>query len=97
MLWHARGVDLWDELLRAALGEPMSPPSHGPNPGIVARTQLPAAEGLVRKASALPGVLEARGPDHGGTANLEVYFESPDEAGAESTRRQLRGIAGLKD
>ncbi|ANP53474.1 hypothetical protein J2Z21_007710 [Streptomyces griseochromogenes] len=96
MVHHAHGYDLWDEFVRAALGEPLGPLSHEPRPGIVGRTQLPPVPGLRERAAAVPGVLEARGPEDGGTANVEVHFSAPDVPRAESARTELRRLAGLR-
>ncbi len=90
--WHAHGIDLWDEFVRTALGEPPNP-HRLTRPDTVARTQLPALEGIIEKASALPGVIEVRTPRQSGTGNVEVHFTASDAVGAEELNARLHALA----
>lgn len=89
--WHAYGIDLWDEFVSAALGDPAQPP-HALRPGTVGRTQLPALDDIARRAAEIPGVIEVRTPRESGTGNVEVYFTAPDPAGVEEVNASLHAL-----
>ncbi|MBW5420714.1 ATP-grasp domain-containing protein [Streptomyces sp. BG9H] len=88
MWWHAFGIDLWEEFVRAALHEPtqLAPRLQGRTLG---RTQLPDREGVLERVLALPGVIEALPPSRSGTGNLEVHYTADDTEAAARLNEQL--------
>ncbi len=90
--WHAFGVDLWEEFVRAALDEPSDPRAR-PQDRTLGRIHLPGREDVRERAAALPGVIEALPPAATGTPNVEVHFAAPDPAAVERLHARLCALA----
>jgi biotin carboxylase len=92
---HAFGIDMWDEFVRAALGEPHLPPPPA-RPGVLhGWLQLPAPDHLPRLAAQVRGVIEVRSPaPTAGPGFAEVYFAGPDAAALQEIENRLCELAG---
>ncbi|URM89122.1 ATP-grasp domain-containing protein [Streptomyces sp. MRC013] len=93
MWWHAFGIDLWEEFVRASLDEP-SELVPRPQERTVGRTQLPARDGLPEQALALPGVVEALPPEQSGTGNVEVHYAVDGPEAARRLNDRLHALGG---
>ncbi|MER5336586.1 hypothetical protein [Micromonospora sp. NPDC002717] len=94
MLWHALGVDLWEELVRVSLGEPPAQSVREPLAQTIGRTRLPARDGLLERVSGVPGIIEVLDPEQCASAGcLEAYFTVADEATAEALITRLHRLA----
>jgi hypothetical protein len=84
-VWQrAHGVDLWDEFVRASLGEP-SDAAVLPVDRVHAWVQVSHAPGRLRLLSALPWVVEVRPAGD----VIDVQFTAADEAAAVAGYRRL--------
>ncbi|QDQ15003.1 ATP-grasp domain-containing protein [Streptomyces spectabilis] len=92
MWWHAHGIDLWEEFVRASLAEPSAPALRPQRDRVVGRMQLPAGKGVLEQALALPGVIEALPPERSGTGNVEVHYAARDDGAAERLNDRLRAL-----
>jgi L-arginine-specific L-amino acid ligase len=94
MVWHALGVDLWEELVRVSFGEPPAQSVREPRAQTIGRTRLPARDGLRERVSGLPGVIEVLDPvECASPGCLETYFTVADEATAEALITRLHRLA----
>ncbi|MFJ6752099.1 acetyl-CoA carboxylase biotin carboxylase subunit family protein [Streptomyces sp. NPDC091266] len=90
---HALGIDLWEEFVRAALGEGPALKAPRPPDRIHAWTHLPTTDGLLDRLTAADGVLAVLPPAENGSAHIEVQFAADDAEQAERSQARLRAIA----
>lgn len=93
---HAFGVDLWEEFVRAALGEPYLPARPAPQDSLRGWLQLSAANGAAGRAAAIPGVGEVLSPAPAGPGFIEVHFTAAGEGAMRKLSKRLGELAGRR-
>src|SRR5690606_26947619 len=94
MLQRACGLDLWEEFVRAALGEPPAVPGGPLRPPVLGWSQIPDVPGLRERLGELPGFAEIADPVD--RPYSEVHFTAADEEDAQRTWERLRRLAAAE-
>ncbi|HEX4788686.1 MAG TPA: ATP-grasp domain-containing protein [Actinospica sp.] len=88
---HAFGIDMWDEFVAAALGEPYRAPAKPAEaPGVRGWLQLVADPGLAERIRTMPNIVEVLDPSPSAPGHLEVHFTAPGEDALTEFAEQLR-------